>query len=373
MDFAALDGHSPPVAGRSPSSDHGEGCADAPIYGRTSPAIETHESHGVPSIRESLREQGVSAEGAEIIMASWKPGTEKQYRPHIRRWAQFCHRRDIDPVNPTAPEIINFLTETFHRNVGYDSINTARGALSSLGIVVNGCRAGVHPLVIRFMRGVFNLRPTKPRYTETWDVKPVLQKLRTMYPLKNLSLKEVTLKLVMLMALTQAARVQTLHLLVLNGITIGDDFISVPLGGILKQGRPSYNIRRIKFQAYPKDASLCVCETLKCYIKATQEHRQITQLNDIKLFISFIKPHKAVSKDTIARWLRTMLNMSGVNTNTFTAGSVRPAAASKAKAMAVPIECIMAKAGWSRETTFATYYDKHIVTGTDAFQEAVLE
>lgn len=65
--------------------------------------------------------------------------------------------------------------------------------------------------------------------------------------------------------------------------------------------------------------------------------------------------------------------MSGTDTATFTAGSVRPAVASKAKVMAVPVECIMEKAGWSREITFAKYYNKHIVTGTDSFQDAVLE
>ena len=33
---------------------------------------------------------------------------------------------------------------------------------------------GSHPLVIRYMRGIFNLRPTKVRYTEVWDVNKVL-------------------------------------------------------------------------------------------------------------------------------------------------------------------------------------------------------
>lgn len=77
--------------------------------------------------------------------------------------------------------------------------------------------------------------------------------------------------------------------------------------------------------------------------------------------------------DIIARWLKTMLKMSGLNTARFTSGSVRPAVALTAKAMAIPVECIMVKVGWSRETTFAKYYDKHIVTGMDSFQEAVLE
>ncbi|KAK3890263.1 hypothetical protein Pcinc_005794 [Petrolisthes cinctipes] len=86
-----------------------------------------------------------------------------------------------------------------------------------------------------------------------------------------------------------------------------------------------------------------------------------------------IKPHKEVSKDTIARWIRRMLVMSGVDTTKYSAGSVRPAAASKAKAMAVPITFIMAKAGWSSEATFAKCYDKIIVQDSDTFQDAVLE
>lgn len=69
------------------------------------------------------------------------------------------------------------------------------------------------------------------------------------------------------------------------------------------------------------------------------------------MLISFIKPHKPVTKDTIAKWLREVLRMSGVDTEKYSAGSVRPAAASKAKAMAVPITHIMAKAGWSKEAT----------------------
>lgn len=81
----------------------------------------------------------------------------------------------VDPFNPNVEQIINFLSETYHRGVRYECINTARAALSSLGIVVDGRRAGDHPLVIRLLKGVFNLCPTKPRYIRTWDVKPVIE------------------------------------------------------------------------------------------------------------------------------------------------------------------------------------------------------
>ena len=116
-----------------------------------------------------------------------------------------------------------------------------------------------------------------------------------------------------------------------------------------------------------------MCKTLLAYLARTKEFRQSEQQKHAKLFISFNKPHAAVSKDTIARWVKLMISMAGVDTTVFKAGSVRPAAASKAKAMAVPVTCIMQKAGWSRETTFARFYDKPIVTNCDLFQDAVLQ
>ena len=58
-----------------------------------------------------------------------------------------------------------------------------------------------------------------------------------------------------------------------------------------------------------------------------------------------------VSKDIIARWIRTMLNLSGVSTARYTVGSVQLAAASKAMAIALVVDHIRAKAGWSKQTT----------------------
>ena len=310
----------------------------------------------------------------QVQTSSWPPG-DLQLRSsisHMSTGGSFCNSWNINPLAPTVANVVNFLSDTFHRGVGYTSVNTARGAVSSLGIVVDGCRAGNHPLVTRLLRGVFNLRPSSPRYTETWDVQLVVQRLRAMEPLCSLPLKDLTLKLVMLMALTQAARVHTLHLLLLWDVRIGKDSICVWLGGNIKQCRPKFSVRFVTFQAYATDKRLCVCETLKMYIARTEELRGVAVRENEKLLLSFIKPHKHVTRDTVARWIRTVLHMSGVDTDKYSAGSVRPAAASKAKAMAVPLQLILAKAGWSREATFAKYYDKEIVPALDPFQEAVL-
>ena len=72
---------------------------------------------------------------------------------------------------------------------------------------------GENATIIRFLNGVYNLRPPKPKYAKIWDVSKVLLFLQKLSPAKLISLKELTLKLVMLIALSSACRVQSLHLL----------------------------------------------------------------------------------------------------------------------------------------------------------------
>ena len=121
----------------------------------------------------------------QVWTSSWPPG-DQQWRNSIDHMSTRGYNFVtglINSLTPSVTDIINFLSNTFYRGVGYDSVNTARGTLSSLGIVGDGCRAGNHPLVSRLLRRVFSLRPPKPKYAETWYVKLVLEKLRTMEPL----------------------------------------------------------------------------------------------------------------------------------------------------------------------------------------------
>ena len=368
-----MDGNAPKDASQGPSGHkEQEGCARASVNNRRTPDDANHQFEGLSVVRTHLGACGVSSEGTDIILASWKSTTKRQYNTHIKGWTQFCHREHINPLAPSVANIVNFLSHNFHRGVGYDSINTARGALSALGIMVDGCRAGNHPLVNRFMRGVFNLRPPTPRYAMTWDVTVVLQRIRGMEPLHYLSLKDLSLKLVMLMALTQAARIQTLHLLLLDNISFGGNTVTLWLGGNIKQCRPKFNVHNIVFKAYTQDSSLCVVRTLTEYLDRTENLRPGSGNVDGKLLISYIKPHRCVTKDTVARWIKTMLCKCGIDTKKYTAGSIRPASVSMAKAKDVPIDTIMAKAGWTQENTFAKYYHKVIQGDKDSFQEAVL-
>ena len=83
-------------------------------------------------------------------------------------------------------------------------IGVHRSAISSFHIPLEGVVVGQHPLVTKFMKGIFSLRPPNPRYFVTWDVNDVLQLLRSWSLAKSLS------KLAMLGALITASRSSSL-------------------------------------------------------------------------------------------------------------------------------------------------------------------
>ena len=73
------------------------------------------------------------------------------------------------------------------------------------------------------MKEIFNLKPVKARYCETWDVNKVLLYLRTLSTLATLSLKMLSLKLAMLITLTLASRTQSIHVLNISNLRKGYD------------------------------------------------------------------------------------------------------------------------------------------------------
>ena len=86
--------------------------------------------------------------------------------------------------------------------------------------------------------------------------------------------------------------------------------------------------------------------------------------------MSWIKSHNSVTFSSIARWLKLVLTMSGIDTTIFKAHSVRGASVSAAKNLGVTTREVLDMADWSTESVFQKYYYKPI--HSMAFSEAVL-
>ena len=172
--------------------------------------------NGMSLIRASLTGDGILPRAQEIILKSWREGTQKQYKVYLQKWISFCGRQHTDPLQPAVTTVIDFLTERFESGLGYSVMNTARCALSTFIVLERNISVGSHPLVKRFLKATYRTRPSLPRYQFMWDTSTVLTYLPNLPTLKYLDLKTITLKLVMLCALVTGQRCQSIHLMSLE-------------------------------------------------------------------------------------------------------------------------------------------------------------
>lgn len=128
-----------------------------------------------------------------------------------------------------------------------------------------------------------------------------------------------------------------------------------------KTSKPGQKCKPLVFNEYTLDPKLCPLSMLKEYIQKTKPLRNSAK----KLFISFMQPHKAVSRDTISRWTKDVLKPSIIDITTFTAHSTRAATASKANAKDVPLDMILYAIGWESAQTFSRFYNKPIAKEYD--------
>ena len=69
-----------------------------------------------------------------------------------------------------------------------------------------------------------------------------------------------------------------------------------------------------------------------------------------------IQPHLAVSSSSVAHWLKSLLEESGVDTSIFNAHSVRGASSSAAAMAGVTTDDILKAANWNSELVFQRFY-----------------
>ena len=68
-----------------------------PHNGALHPLCQTIKPDGLQALQKSLQQRHVSGKAIKIILKSWLAGTQKQYRPYITQWIDFCDKRESSP------------------------------------------------------------------------------------------------------------------------------------------------------------------------------------------------------------------------------------------------------------------------------------
>ena len=294
--------------------------------------------------------QGLPPAAIETISCSLSASSQRQYRSSFTQWSSFCTQSGLDPYDISPTQVIAFFQHILEtKPITYNSFVTHRAALS----LVSAHDLTEDPLISRYMKGLYQRRPPVPKHTFSWDPKLVLDYLESLSPS---SLVAYSKKLLTLMLLNSAQRLQTMAAIKIFNIRFTAQGVSIWIDALLKTSRPGTKILSLHFADWPSNPALCIPTLLKEFLIFTKSFRQT---NVDFLFITSVPPHTPASVPTLARWTKLTLQEAGIDVSKFSAHSTRHSLVSSAARLGLPVDAIFNAAGWSPSSgMFARVYNR---------------
>ena len=242
-----------------------------------------------------------------------------------------------------------FLYEKFSEGASSSSVNSYNSAINFF--TLNSLGLENDPFVKRLFKYFYKVKPIKPKHLTFWPVSKLLNFLETWHPIEDLSLKQLTLKTIAMIALSSSDRGQTIHLASVGNMNIESDKIEFIIKKKIKTTRRILKPTIITC-VVTNNEKLNVSNYVLKYIERTKNFRE----QDGKLFLSWATK-KPVSRQTLSRWLVHVLYLSGIDTSSFQAHSYRGAGLSHAFQKGATINQVVQAGSWSNEATFRTFYN----------------
>ena len=259
------------------------------------------------------------------------------------QWSCWYAKQSTDPLSGPVSEMANFLAELHEEGLQYNSTDGYWSAIISVHDKVEGANVGQHPTIIRLLIGIYHDGPPLPRYTSIWNVQKVLDYIETLGDSGSLPLKQLSWKTAFLLAIVWPSRSADLSQPDRTRKQHRPEGMAFIPGNLAKQSQQVRPIPEFFFPSFPGNPRLCSVQALEEYKGRTESLRE----GENKLFIAVIRPNKAVTSSSIAKWLKALLEEAGVDTSIFGADSGRRASASTASRIGITTNNILSAADWS--------------------------
>ena len=167
----------------------------------------------------------------------------------------------------------------------------------------------------------------------------------------------------MLIALSSSDRAQTIQNMRVDKCVCTGRGVEFPIFSKLKTSR---HLRKPRVVICPRwsDPSLDVEKCVTDYMTRTLSLRcRVVRQNKPKpkqLFISY-KTGLPVTRNSISRWLKEVMSLSGIDTTYFKSHSTRGASTSKAKRRGANPNQIILQGDWTSVSTLEHHYDREIL------------
>lgn len=143
--------------------------------------------------------------------------------------------------------------------------------------------------------------------------------------------------------------------------------MEIRIPALFKTSEPEKLQPNLIIPFFKDNPSICVASAIQIYIHRTHELRKERPYS-----FPLRKPHHALAKDTLSRWIKTVLGQSGIDITIFSAQSTGHASTLADKRGGVNIDMIRKTAGWSTKSpTFARFCDRELIMDKSSFAKAV--
>ena len=311
---------------------------------------------GMEAFLQTCRSEGFSEPACQLMASRWAPGTQRTYNSAWKVWLGWCAGRDCCPLSPSVIQLVEFLVDQQAGGAQYRYLGVLRSTVSMLADPIEGVRLGEHPRVNQLFKGFYRKNPPRSRYSSTWSIDTILDFYRRVdIPNAELSLKEHTIKLALLLGIYLLARAADLNVLLAENYAERDHKIEILLATTMKQQR-SGTLKPVSIYVQ-EDVNTCPVATFLSYVHRTREFRERRDGGARKLlFLSLDSRHVNVKSSTISKWILFGLEKVGVDISTYKAHSLRGAAASTFRAHGMSLARILKRGRWSTMSVFKKHY-----------------
>ncbi|XP_018425159.1 PREDICTED: nucleolar protein 6 [Nanorana parkeri] len=261
------------------------------------------------------------------------------------------------------------------------AVSTLRVQISALSVFFQVSLAR-DQLVARFFKALERLRPVVVRSVPQWNLSTVLQVLTAapFEPLDEVSLRNLTLKTVFLVAITSARRVSELQ-----ALSIKEPFLSIFEDRVVLRTDPAFlpkvasRCNRVQEIILPtfcpkpvgsRESGFHCLDVRRCLLQYLKISKEFRRSESLFVLFSGRSKGKQASRSSLARWLRqAIMEAYGVLNvpppSLVTAHSTRALATSWAERAGATPEQICKAATWSSFSTFAKHYRLDLNTAGD--------
>ncbi len=301
------------------------------------------------------------------------PSTRSLYALKWAILSAWCQDRDADLVTSDVLVVLSFLQEMLDKPRSSSTIKVYAAAIAAFHAPIAGRSVGRNSAVVQFIQGARRMNPPRPRTVPPWDLPTVLRALKgpPFEPLQSTSLRSLSFKTALLLALASVKRVGDLQALSVNpaclefGPNDSKVVLKPRLGYVPKVLSTPFRAQVIALSVLSPSTDdqelslLCPVRALRVYIERSASYRRSEQL-----FVGFGNHAKGhpVTNQRIYRWLVDAITLAysslglqcpiGVR-----AHSTRGIASSWAWSTRVSISEICEAAGWSSPSTFVRFYN----------------